>query len=223
MSLTSSTSPDDGFADAEGNNRLIQGTVARCVDGHWTKDGTAFAPDTRLIVLGTAEALQLWRNNKPVETIKKEPGKPLPDIDELNSKIPESDWEVGLDKKLRKPWVKQYLAYMLDPKDASIYTYINSTFGALKAVSRLKDKVKWMRALRGSRVVPIVRLDSAPMPTAHGLKQRPEFTVIDWRDLGDGNGEGNLPPPKPVPAIEHVGKPVKPVSTKEVFNDEIGI
>jgi hypothetical protein len=215
---------DDGFADVDSNDRLIQGTVARCVDGHWSKDKAPFPPDTRLIVLGTCEALQLWRNNKVIKTIKKEPGRPLPDIDELNAQIPESDWEIGLDKKPRKPWVHQYVAYMLDPKDASLFTYINNTFGALKAVTILKDKVKWMRALRGSRVVPVIKLDSKPMPTAHGMKQRPEFTVVEWRDLG-GGGDGDLPPPptKPVPAIEHVGKPVKPVSTAEVLNDEIGI
>jgi hypothetical protein len=149
-------------------------------------------------------------NNKPVETIKKTPGVPLPDVEELNAKIPQSEWEMGQDRKPRPPYQHQYLVYLLNPNDASLITYINSTFGALKAVSALKDRVKWMRALRGARVVPIVTLDSKPMPTAFGLKRRPEFTIVQWRDLGDGDGENNLSAPTaPVQAIEHKPTPVE--------------
>jgi hypothetical protein len=206
--------PDDGFDDTSSDDRLIQGSVLRCVDGHWsTDDKKPFPPDRELIALGTAEALQHWRNNKPIETIKKEAGKPLPDVDDLNDKIPESEWEMGLDKKPRAPWVRQHVVYLLDPKDASVYTYINSTFGALKAVSALKDRVRWMRALRGNRVVPIITLGSKPMATAFGMKIRPEFVVVEWRDLGDGEGENNLPlptaPTAPVQAIEHKPAPVE--------------
>jgi hypothetical protein len=213
---------DDGFADTDANDRLIQGTIIRCVDGHWSsKDGTTFPPNTRLIALSTTEALQLWRNQKPVETIRKEPGTPLPNVNDLNDAIPEKEWEIELDKKPRAPWVKQYLVYLLDPKDASIYTFINSTTGAKIAVERLKDKVKWMRALRGNRVLPLVKLDTKPMPTNFGMKQRPEFTVCEWRDLGGGVVGGDLPPAKPTPAIEHIGKPVKPVTTAEELNDSL--
>src|SRR4029077_10329421 len=89
--------PDDGFDDASSDDRLIQGTVVRCVDGVWsTGDGTKLTPDMQWIALGTAEAIQRWKNNKPVETIKKTPDHPLPDVEELNAKIPQSEWEMGL-------------------------------------------------------------------------------------------------------------------------------
>ena len=65
---------------------------------------------------------------------------PLPDIDELNAKIPEEEWETGLDGKPRPPWQKQYIVYLVDPTDAGIYTYINGTFGARIAFDRLKIK-----------------------------------------------------------------------------------
>jgi hypothetical protein len=206
--------PDDGFNDTSSSDRLIQGSVARCVDGVWsTSDGTKLTPDMQWIALGTAEAIQRWKNNKPVETIKKTLGVPLPDVEELNAKIPQSEWEMGLDRKPRSPYQHQYLVYLLNPNDASLITYINSTFGALKAVSALKDKVKWMRALRGARVVPIVTLGSKPMPTTFGMKIRPEFVVVEWRSLDDGAGESNLPPPTtptpPVQAIEHKPAPVE--------------
>ena len=117
--------PDDGFDDTSSDNRLIQGSVARCVDGVWsTGDGTKLTPDMQWIALGTAEAIQRWKNNKPVETIKKTPGVPLPDVEGLNAKIPQSEWEMGLDRKPRAPYQHQYLVYLLNPNDASLITYI---------------------------------------------------------------------------------------------------
>lgn len=177
----------DGYDDADNDSRLIQGVIVRCVDGHWSaKDGTLLAPDLRLVALGTAMALQRWQNNKPAETIVKTPGASLPDVDALNAKIPETDWEMELGGVKRKPWVKQHIVYLLHVVDASVYTFINSTTGAAIAVRNLKDRVKMMRVLRGNKVVPIVKLDTRPMPTQFGMKVRPEFTVLEWRDLSSG-------------------------------------
>jgi hypothetical protein len=207
---------DDGFADGDAGDRLIQGEVIRCVDGHWTdRDKTPIPPDTTLIALSTAEAAQRWEGKLPVETKIKRPGVSLPDVDELNAKIPKKQWEEGLDGQKRAPWVHQYAVYLLDPRDASMFTFINSTVGARIAVERLKDKVKWMRALRGEKVVPIVKLDAKPMPTKKGQKQRPEFTILEWRDFG------GLSAATTVPAIEHLSQPVKPVTTAELMDDEI--
>lgn len=206
----------DGFDDIDAGDRLIQGTIIKCVDGHWAaKDGTAISPETKLIALATATALQHWSDQRPVETIVKRPGQPLPDVDELNVRIPKKEWEKGLDGNPRPPWVKQYIAYLLDPKDASVYTFINSTTGAEIAVNKLKDRVRWMRALRGEKVVPVVKLASAPMKTGYGQKMRPEFTVDEWRELG------GLPAAPAVPALEHVGKPVEEPTLAEELNDAI--
>jgi hypothetical protein len=206
----------DGFDDTGVDDRLIQGTIIRCVDGVWSaKDETSFSKETRLIVLNTSEALQRWENQRPVETIIKKPGQRLPDVDELNAKIPKKRWEKGLDGQARAPWVKQNIAYLLDPRDASVFTFINSTVGAAIAIERLKDRVKMMRALRGERVVPVVELGALPMKTQFGVKQRPNFVIHAWRNLG-GPASPNQP------AIEYVSETVKPVSTEEVFNDSIG-
>jgi hypothetical protein len=203
----------DGFDDVDPNERLIQGPIARCVDGHWTwRDGTAIPPETRWLALATVTALQHWENQLPVETIIKRGGTPLPDLDELNAKIPKDQWEL-LDGKPRPPWVRQHGAYLLNPVDGSVCTFINSTVGAARAVSDLKDRVRWMRALRGRAVVPLVRPGSRPMPTKHGVKQRPEFVIVEWRDLGSLQAA-----PTTVPAL---GKPVEPPSLKEEMGDEI--
>ena len=83
----------DGFDDVDQNDRLIQGTILRCVDGVWNaKDETKLSSDLRLLALSTALALQRWENGLPAETIVKRSGEPLPDMDELNKKIPQKKW-----------------------------------------------------------------------------------------------------------------------------------
>jgi hypothetical protein len=182
----------DGFSDGAGADaqRVIQGSILRCVDGQWSdSDGNTFTSETKLIALSTAMALQHWKDKQPVETIIKKPGEPLPDLDELNSKIPKKQWELGDDKKPRPPWVRQHIVYLLNPINAGLYTYIHNTVGASIAVDRLKTKVMWMRSLRGANVVPIVQLSSAPMKTKHGQKLRPDFTIVDWSQLGGGESK----------------------------------
>ena len=148
----------------------------------------------------------------------KKPGEPLPDIDELNARIPQKQWETGLDGKPRPPWQKQCLVYLLDGTNAERFTFINSTVGARIAVENLKDQVKWMRAMRGADVFPVVELSSAPMKTKMGTKIRPDFRVVGWRRLGDGETGPVTGAPPTTPAI---GKPVAPVSSREALNDEI--
>jgi hypothetical protein len=210
----------DGYDDnGDADDRLIQGTIIRCVDGHWSaKDGTMLSSDLRLVALSTAAALQRWKDRKPIETLIKALGKPLPDLEALNAKIPKTEWEMGLGGVKRAPWVRQHIVYLLNPLNASIFTFINSTAGAALAVSRLKDRVKMMRLLRGNRVVPIVKLDTKPMPTQFGMKVRPEFTINEWRDLGGGTP---VEAAKSVQLIAHAGNEVAPVTSEEAFNDSI--
>jgi hypothetical protein len=218
--------PGDGFDDVDRTGRLIQGTIIRCVDGVWSaKDGTELPPDKGFVALDTALALQRWENGLPVETIIKRRGERLPDVEELNKKIPQKKWEKGIDGKLRSPWQKQYVVYLFDPATGAVLTYVNSTTGAEIAVEQLKDRVKLMRFMRGDRVVPIVKLDSKPMSTQFGVKQRPEFTILDWRELGGGPSGLSAGPtggPSGAPgALEQIGAPVKPVSLQEVLDDSI--
>jgi hypothetical protein len=212
------TTVSNDFGDEAGDgDRLIQGTKAGCVDGVWTASDGSDLP-SEPIVISTTTALQQWEDGLPVTTIKKEAGKPLPDVDELNAKIPKKRWQPGLDGAPRPPWERVEVVYLLDPRDASIFTFISSTAGARIAVRRLRDKVLLMRRLRGDAVVPIVKLDSRPMKTKFGQKIRPEFTILDWRTLGDPQGAAPSPTP---PAIEHVSSPVKPVTLQEEVNDEV--
>jgi hypothetical protein len=214
---------DDGFDHDGGDNRLIKGEVIKCVDGNWSiRNGDALPAGSQFIALATATALQKWQDGMPVETILKVSGKSFPDVQELNHAIPEDDWEEGLDGKPRPPWVLQQIVYLLDPRTASVFTFINSTWGAQHAVRTLRDRVAIMRSLRGSRVVPLVTLDSRPFKGKYGTKIRPEFTVEDWRDLsGPSPASPSLAPAPNTPMIEHVGKSVEKPTTEEILNDEL--
>jgi hypothetical protein len=197
--------------------------------------------------MGCTRALQCWQDQKPVDSILEQPGKPLPDADTLNSQIPQNEWELDPNNGQPKPpWVLQHICYLIDPHSGETYTFINSTKGAQIAIERLGDKFQWMRALRGN-VVPIIKLDSRPMQTRFGQKIRPEFTVIEWRELGQ-NGDGILEQ-KAVPQIEQakpgpaeqldrfattktdakpatkkkptIGKPVRPPTIQDELGDDL--
>ena len=216
---------DDGYGDALDADRVIQGVIIKCVDGHWSdRDGVAFPPDTKMLAISTAICLQCWKDGQPVETIVKQPNQPLPDIGALNAKIPETEWELGLNNAPKPPWELCFVVHLVDPTDASIYTYINSTFGARIAFDRLKSKVNTMRQLRGELVVPLVKLDSKPMKTKWGTKQRPDFKIVDWRQLGGGGG-GNISGggggPKQITSGSEALPKVEEPSKDEEFNDEI--
>jgi hypothetical protein len=208
---------DDGFNSDTGENKLIRGVIVRCVEGNWTDaGGNPITPDTKLVAWATTECLQRWKDKLPVETIVKQPGVPLPDVEALNAEIPESEWEMGLSGK-RPPWAKQHVVYLLNPQDGSEYTFISSTTGAAIAVERLRDKTKNIRMLRGDRYVPVVTLTSKLMQTRFGSKLRPDFTTQEWRALRAPNRVSA----QPVAAIEHVGSKVEEPSLDEEMNDEL--
>jgi hypothetical protein len=168
------------------SNPLIKGEIVKCVDGRWSmRDGMAIPPDKRFIALGTAEGLQCWLDGVRLDTIVKKEGEPLPNLDELNSKIPEEQWDLDLNGEPKAPWAHSFAAYILDPADASIYTYINSTGGAAVAVRRLKERIEWMRALRHSPGInPVVTLGNRLHSKKFG-KLGPNFVIQgEWITLG---------------------------------------
>jgi hypothetical protein len=248
MSATDNLPVVGGFYDDDDRDggRLIIGTKLKCTDGQWSAaDGSELRPETRYIVRGTVTAAQLWQDNIPVETIIKEPGKPFPDIDELNGRIPVTSWATGIDGKPRPPWVITRVVYLIRLPDAKQFTFLNSTFGAKLAVGGLRDQVNVMRELRGTDVVPLVALRSAPFKTKVGQKLRPDFEVVEFREVAGARPapllEAKAVAPtapattKPVKAVEaptapvatekikavEIGKPVAPVTTRELLDDEV--
>lgn len=231
---------DDGYGGSLTSGRLIKGQLLKWNETNGWFDRDGLQPPEILLAISVGEALQCWRNKKPIETIT---DKPLPDIDALNEAVPKSEWELDLTGKPKGPWVHQVIVYLIDPTSGGFFTYLNSTISARIAVDQLKEKVITMRALRGARVVPVVRLSHRPMKTAFGMKHRPEFEVLEWRQWGGGGsaisgpstpqltGPTSESPPEPTPAPRAAKapaeqtiagmQPVKPVSIAEFTSDEI--
>jgi hypothetical protein len=200
----------DGF-DIDANDRLIRGDLLKCNDGRWTQNGEAVGGEQRFLVIGTAECVQRWRDGKAVETITT---KPLPDVAQLNSTVPEEDWEEGIAGP-RPPWQRQRAIYLVRTTDGNTFTYVSGTIGAQIASDSLVDRVATMRRLRGQDVLPLVGLGSKTMKTKYGQRLRPEFIVDGWRQIGS-TGETK--------AVEHkteIGKPVTPPTIKEELNDAV--
>ena len=201
----------DGFDETDTSDRVIQGTLIKCVDGNWVDRNGQPVPKGSLLALSTATIIQHWEDQKPTETIVKRPGQPLPDVDELNAQIPQSEWEEGVDGNPRPPWQLQRVVYLLDEKTAERYTYASGTIGANIAISNLRTRVHDMRFMRGQGVLPIVELFNKPMKTKFGGKLRPEFKIVGWRDAGGPS----------VPQIASGLKEVSEPTLAEEMRDEL--
>jgi hypothetical protein len=215
------------FDSGERNDRLVQGIILRCVDGVWrANDDTPLHEGMQFLVLGITHGLQRWEDERVVEEIKKTPGVPLPDVHELNARIPEETWEEGIAGK-RPPWQLNAIVYLLSTQDAEKFCFISPTVGAKIAAARLLDRVEAMRLLNGPGVVPVVTLDSRMMRTAFGQKKRPHFAIADWRDLS-GSAAPALPQSPPTLQLgtsvdpAKIGTPVKEPTAAEELNDAVG-
>jgi hypothetical protein len=174
---------DDGWNDAaaEAAERDIRGTLLLFVDWRWTagKEKTVVADGTRLVALATAACWQRWENGRPVETIPRQPGKHLPDREELGY-LDENKWETGPDDEPKDPWRNTRRVYLIDPKTAEAFTFSTASWGGRGAVGDLGDQIARMRTAHPD-AVPIVELRSAEMPTKFGRKSKPVFKIVGWR------------------------------------------
>lgn len=186
---TDAPDPDDGFnasADEARGNRIIVGAIESFKDNEWSTGGLPADPNRKLVAVGALHFLQRWSEQRVVETIT---ARPLPDVDDLNGAIPRKHWELDLNGNPRPPWQHAHALYLLDLGSAERTTYVSATIGGAIAVSRLKDRVAWMRKLRNNpHIVPQVEPTSAPMNTRFGPRKRPEFRIPGWFDFGAGGG-----------------------------------
>jgi hypothetical protein len=180
--------------------RLLQGDVMKCIDGQWSsKSGISFPHGTRMIVAATAHAIQKWAFDRPEETIVETPDRPLPDLGELNAATPQEQWEDDLNGNPKPPYVHQFVGYLVDPRDASVYTFINSTAGAEVAITMLESRIARMRALSGRRVAAVVELGERVVSKRYN-KLGPMFHIVDWLPLDGGPAPVASAGPRP---IEH--------------------
>jgi hypothetical protein len=209
---------DDIYSD-----RLLQGIRLKWVDKIWTMDGAPARELDCFLVTGTGFALQRWVDGLP-EVILREPGRPLPNVDELNEQIPRAEWPIGkFSNEPERPWKIVAFAHFVRTTDAGRFTHINSTFGTRICVRSIRERIRDMAVLRGTPVSPIVTLTSAPMRSKKFPGRfRPELEVIEWRDLG-GNQQAQIEAPETGSggATERIGKPVAEPTPAQEMNDAI--
>lgn len=195
---------DDGFHGSLNPNRLGNNYLKWTAAAHWV-DRDGLTPPSPMLAFAIDEALRMWKANRAT-TIH---DKPLPDLEQLNSAIPKSEWERGIDGQLRTPWEHIVIVRLVNLGTGEIYNYTAATTGAHIAYDTLKEQVITMRALRGTRVMPVVNLTERPMKTSYGMGRRPHFEIIDWKTPGD---DAKAVPAKPAtPQLS--GPAVAPVET----------
>jgi hypothetical protein len=150
-----------------------------------------------MLIIGYTTVLQKWKDGKA----EVKSAHPLPDPKVLNNEIPVAEWELDLAGKPTEPWKLTYVIYMIDLKTGAIFTYVNSTYGAMLAYNNLEEQIGVMRMLRGEHVFPIVHLEKRPMKTQFGMKTRPHLHIVDWRAAKGGGGGPRLAPQSPTPQL----------------------
>jgi hypothetical protein len=197
MNKLATIQTDDGWDDAAAENaeRVIKGTLLRFNDWRWTKgkEGTEVEEGAALVALGTAAAWVKWRDGKPIEYLMRQPGKKLPDRDELSDPEGCGTWEIGPDGEPKDPWQNTRFVYLVDPVSAEAYTFVTASWGGRQAVNDLAEQIQRVRYAKPG-VLPLVELHAEPWMTRFGRKSKPFFKVIGWRggepQVIDGHGGG---------------------------------
>jgi hypothetical protein len=179
---------NDGWNDAaqEAAEQTIRGTLLKFADWRWTagKEATPIPDGTKLVALATAAAWVRWADQWPIEYRMREPGRRLPDREELGF-TDQSEWEEGPDGEPKDCWQSTRFVYLVDPQTAEAFTFSTSSWGGRNAVATLGDQIARMRSAHPS-AVPIVELRAAEMPTKFGRKSKPVFKVVGWKSANGG-------------------------------------
>ena len=206
MSANVTVPPSDGGSPAGlPGNRVNRGTIGRWTEATGWADRDGLPMPSPMLVIGYTTIIRRWENNRPIDIVDH----PLPDVNDLNKNIPMSTWETGRDGKPRPPHALTYVIYMVDLKTGALYTYANSTYGAMLCYTNLEESVAVYRMLRGEHVWPIVTLEKRPMKTGYGMSTRPHLQPTgDWRAPGFRSVS-----PSPTPQISGPSSAPAPTST----------
>lgn len=200
----------------------MQGAFLKCIDGLWSTKTGAEVPDVPLVVVGQEIVDTRWEDHGPAEYRRGSDGALLPSIEEANDAIPKQFWRPGPNGVgLVGPWSKQFYVWLFNPANGAMYTFANSTVGAERAFTELRNATVWTGRYRQQDLAAVVRLSDAPMPTRHGAKRRPAFEIVEFivRWAGDSN-KMVIPPTGPTPQLSGPVQPPKTAPVEEA-DDEI--
>jgi hypothetical protein len=215
------TENSDDDRGGGGGGGIIQGTLIKFTnEAKWvTRDGDELPKNLGLVAVSVVRVVQKWTPDREPDgpPLILEPNQKFPNIEEMNNKAPREEWGEGPDGKPCGPYQGQHVLYLLDLETMDKYTYPTSTVGGRIAIRDLRDKLCFMRKLRGPDVYPVVTLSDTFFPTRFGGRQRPHFVIKQpggWVRLG-GGGEGGevqavTPPSSPATpqqALDQFAKP----------------
>lgn len=194
-------SGDDGFADAANETvGAIAGQMLKFKKGKYyvgKGDGEELPLGMQLVVLSTTVGWQKWVDGERVDQRFRIAGARLPTREQLGD-------EDLIDAE-DDPWQLTRFLYLLDPKTATDYTFVTTSWGGHDAIRTLSRQIAIRRA-NGSGADAIIKLGVGHKHSKnYGSIPAPKFEVIGW------TGESA----KPVPAIS------KPSKFDDGFGDEV--
>jgi hypothetical protein len=199
---------DDGFGDGgdDGYMPLVFCDVTQ--KGNEWQDRHGEPVTGQFLVTAVDSEVVYWgQDGRPDRTkaIRKQPGIPLPDrdeVDEINEKTDKSEWretEFGL----KGPYQLQWYVFLLDPATAAQRKFVTSSFGGEVCWREIKSAIENMRKLRGQpRCCPVVELTLAKYGKK-GPGTRPCLKPVAWMEFGNSGAAA-------APAIEHKPVPLLP-------------
>ena len=205
----------DGFSVAEkgGSNLIVGKMVKFTIDGKYKVDKADILPDnTRLVAIDVTTAWVRWDEEKPSEHRITQPGLIHPERTDLPDQD-EATWQPGLNGEPADPWRDTRYLRLIDPRTGQDLTFVTDSVGGRKAVGELKSQITNVRFAHPG-AVPVVQLGSTMMKTSFGLKPRPEFKVVGWRNKN--NAAAQLTYVSQSKAAEQ-----KPTELEPPFNDQI--
>ena len=176
----------DGFGVREKPAGLLRGVAFRFVDGKYFYSGgrEELPSDTKLVAIGMTTAWQKWIGQELAEVRITNDGAYHPSREVLPDDDP-TQWPNGRDGKPTDPWCDSRYLFLLHPVSAAEFTFYTSTWGGRTATAQLKTQIQTVRRTY-PQAVPLVTFASTSMPTKHGPKPRPQFNVVEWRNVEGG-------------------------------------
>jgi hypothetical protein len=214
--------------DQDDRRSLASGTHIKFIDGVWSvRNDPTFQPAGPFLCHLADFGLQFWQGGKVVDCRRREPGVYLYELcKELNSKIPQEQWEINPNTgKAKEPWEFVWYVHLIRMNDGGRFCHINSTTGCRIGVKEIRDNVRTLYALgkRKQNEVPLVKLSSKTFKGQMGPKLRPFFEIVDWHFFGPPPASTPVPAPK-TPQIGSSVDPAKvgkPLTLAEELDDEI--
>jgi hypothetical protein len=176
--------PIDNFTAAAGGTvSAIVGERLRFTKGRYLVgkgDLDVLDPATTFHVLDVQAGWVKFVGGQPVD---QKIGLPMVERWELDDNDP-NEWPLGFDSQPQDPWSNQRYIYLLDPKTATDYTFITSSWGGRKAWEQLCRQVANMRAGHPGAIAVIKPEIGYNQSQRYGQIPSPKFTIVGWAGTG---------------------------------------